>query len=389
MPVALRKHVADLAPPAALALLGVVDLAVGGSDFKAAPAVDLGFMVAVTVPLYWRRRHPLVALSGFNLVTGVYILTLYIDSQPPFQPFIAGLVACFALGAYAGDRELRAGLAVLAAALVGTGIAQLAAGQPVGDVLPAVVWWAGAVAAGRFVRGRQRLVMLLGDRAARLEREREATAAQAVLEERARIARELHDVIAHSVSVMVIQASVERRAVPADQMSTREVLGEVERAGRDVLAELRRLLGVMRAPGRSESLAPQPGLDALDALVHESHKAGQDVDVRVEGDARSLSPGIDLAAYRIVQEALTNARRHAPGARTNVMLRWLPSELAIEVVDDGPGPAANGNSDGSGHGLVGMRERATLYGGGVDTGRAGSAGGFRVRAWLPLQEPTP
>jgi signal transduction histidine kinase len=255
----------------------------------------------------------------------------------------------------------------------------------VGNVLPAVVYWGGAIVAGRFIRGRQRLLRLLGDRAARLEHEREAKAAQAVLEERARIARELHDVIAHSVSVMVIQASVERRTLPVDQVSTREVLGEVERAGREVLAELRRLLGVMRAPGRSGSLAPQPGLEALDALIQESHKAGQAVEVHVEGDARPLSAGIDLAAYRIVQEALTNARRHAPGARADVMLRWQPRELAIEIVDDGPGPAADSN--GSGHGLVGMRERATLYGGRVDTGRAGNAGGFQVRAWLPLEDP--
>jgi signal transduction histidine kinase len=323
-------------------------------------------------------------LVAFNVVAGTYVIAYYPESQAPFEPFVAGVVACYALGAYAGERALRAGAAFLAAALIGPGIVQLLAGQPVGNVVPVAVWWAGAVAAGRFVRGRQRLLALLGDRAARLEREREANAARAVLEERARIARELHDVIAHSVSVMVIQASAERRTLPAEQESARETLERIEHAGRDVLAELRRLLGVMRAPGRAEPLAPQPGLDALDVLVDESRKAGQAVEVSVEGEPRPLSAGIDLAAYRIVQEALTNARRHAPGAGTGVTLRWHPRELAIEVVDDGPGPPPE--TSGAGHGLVGMRERAILYGGSVHTGSAGEGGGFLVRARLPLHE---
>jgi signal transduction histidine kinase len=184
--------------------------------------------------------------------------------------------------------------------------------------------------------------------------------------------------------VIVVQASAERRTLPAEQASTAETLDQIERAGRDVLAELRRLLGVMRAPGRADSLSPQPGLGALDALLHESRKAGQTVELRVEGRPRPLSAGIDLAAYRIVQEALTNARRHAPGATTDVRLHWRPTELTIEVVDDGPGPQPAAN--GTGHGLVGMRERAALYGGSVHTGAAGATAGFRVRARLPLPD---
>jgi signal transduction histidine kinase len=380
----LRTRAVDLSAPVAVAVLGAVDVAISGSDFRAPEAVDLAFMLGVALPLYWRRRRPLAALIAFNVVAGAYVLGWYIDSQPPIQPFVAGLVASFALGAHATDPQLRAGIGVLAAAIVATGVPQVIAGQQVGDVLPAAVWWFGAVAAGRFVRGRQRLVALLGDRAARLERERETQAAQAVLEERARIARELHDVIAHSVSVIVVQASAERRTLAAQQASTAEVLEEIESAGRDVLAELRRLLGVMRAPGRAESLSPQPGLDALDSLLHESRKTGQLVDLRVEGQPRLLSAGIDLAAYRIIQEALTNTRRHAPGARSDVTLRWRAGELAIEIVDDGPGP--NPSPNGAGHGLVGMTERATLYGGSVQTGSAGPTGGFRVRARLPLQD---
>jgi signal transduction histidine kinase len=380
----LRTRLVDLWAPAALAALGAFDLAISGSDFRAPRAVDLAFMLACAIPLYWRRRHPLGVLIAFNVVAATYVLAYYPEDQAPFQPFVAGVIACFALGAYADDRSLRLGAAFLALALVGPGIIELAAGQPVGNVVPLAIWWAGAVAGGRFLRGRQRLVALLGDRAARLEHEREANAARAVLEERARIARELHDVIAHSVSVMVIQATAERRTLPEGQASTREAFEQIERAGRDVLAELRRLLGVMRAPGRAEPLAPQPGLEALDVLLDESRKAGQVVELSVEGEPRALSAGIDLAAYRIVQEALTNARRHAPGAGAGVTLRWHPRELAIEVVDDGPGPPAETN--GAGHGLVGMRERAGLYGGSVQTGRAGASGGFLVRARLPLHE---
>jgi signal transduction histidine kinase len=266
-------------------------------------------------------------------------------------------------------------------------VPQLAAGQHLGDVLPALVWWLAAIGAGRFIRGRRRLLALIGDRAARLEREREAKATQAVLEERARIARELHDVIAHSVSVMVVQAGAERRALGSAHESVAETLDQIERTGRDALAELRRLLGVMRASHDSQALTPQPGLDSLEALVEDSRKAGQSVALRVDGEAQPLSAGIDLAAYRIVQEALTNARRHAPGAHAEVSLRWHRAELTIEVEDNGPGPGPSAN--GAGHGLVGMRERATLYGGSVQTGSAGAGGGFRVRARLPLQDGLP
>ena len=384
----LPRRTIDLAVVAALAVLAVVDLAVPiTSNFAASAAVNLLFLLACVVPLVWRVREPLKAFVAYLAVSAVYVLSFYRHTPAPFTQFVVGIVASFALGRYANNRQLGVGLAVFAAVLVVVSLVQLAAGQHAGDVVPAIIWWSLAIAAGRFVRDQGHRLVMLGDRAASLEREREAEAARATLEERARIARELHDVIAHSVSVMVIQAGVERRTLGPGQESTGEALRLIEDSGRDVLGELRRLLGVMRAPGRSPSLSPQPGLENLDALIEECSRTGQVVDVRVDGTPHALPAGADLAAYRIIQEALTNARRHAPGANVVLTLRWSPRELGMEIVDDGPGPPAVNGSPG--HGLVGMRERASLYAGSVQTGPAGPNGGYRVRARLPIEERRP
>ena len=252
-------------------------------------------------------------------------------------------MAGFALGRR-GRIELRDGVGLALVCWLATQLALQrdgAVGQGPGIELMGIA----ALVAGRVLGERERLLGVLGDRAARLEREREQEAARAMFEERARIARELHDVIAHAVSVIVVQASAERRVLPSELASTRETLEAIEQAGREALAELRRLLGVLRAPGRGERLTPQPGLDALDALVAEGRRAGQAVSVLVEGEPIALSAGLDLAAYRIVQEALTNARKHAVGARVAVTLRWRPAELTIvstTVPARRPPPTARG-----------------------------------------------
>jgi signal transduction histidine kinase len=264
---------------------------------------------------------------------------------------------------------------------VASAIVLAAGGSAVGNALSVLIWWAAAIGIGRGLRERQALVELLRERSARLERDRERDMADAALEERARIARELHDVIAHAVSLMVVQASAERRLLGADQRRTADTLETIESSGREALGELRRLLGVLRAHGR-ERLAPQPGLDALPELLDEGRRGGHEVRFEVEGDPVRLPTGLDLTAYRIVQEGLTNARKHAPGAAVDVKLRWRPGELEIEVTDDGPGPRSNAN--GTGHGLIGMRERASLYGGSIRTEPA-AAGGFRVFARLPIE----
>ncbi len=214
------------------------------------------------------------------------------------------------------------------------------------------------------------------------EAERQAAAARAAADQRARIARELHDVVAHSVSVMVVQASGVRRLLSEDQEREREALLSVERIGRDALAEMRRMLGVMRTGEEQPmSLAPQPSLQHLDRLVAQLEEAGLPVTLRVEGTRPDLPPGIDLSAYRIVQEGLTNALRHGDGAHAEVVVRYGDTAVEVEIADDGPG--AN-NDELDGQGLAGMRERVALYGGTIAAGPR-EGGGFVLRALLPVE----
>jgi signal transduction histidine kinase len=225
---------------------------------------------------------------------------------------------------------------------------------------------------------------VLGDRDRRLrlaERERDLAAREAVVEERARIARELHDAIAHNVSMMVVQAGAERRVLDPTGGSTHETLRTIEQIGRGALTEMRRMVAMLRSDG-DDPLAPQPGLADLPLLVEQVAAAGLPVELTLEGDVRELPVGLELSAFRIVQEALTNALKHAGRATASVRIRYGMDSLELEIVDDGPGgetPVAGG-----GHGLVGMRERVALYGGTFAAGR-GSAGGFAVRVLLPVR----
>jgi signal transduction histidine kinase len=225
---------------------------------------------------------------------------------------------------------------------------------------------------------------VVGDRERRVqiaERERDLVAREAVVEERARIARELHDVIAHHVSMIVLQAGAERRVLDGANASTREVLETVEQTGRSALTEMRRLLGMLRGDA-NEPLTPQPGLTDVPVLVSQLREAGLSVELQVEGERRELPVGIELSAYRIVQEALTNALKHAGESNASVNIRYGSDSLELEIADDGTGVPAPVSSGG--HGLVGMRERVALYGGRLDAGRHPS-GGFVVRVLLPIR----
>jgi signal transduction histidine kinase len=201
------------------------------------------------------------------------------------------------------------------------------------------------------------------------------------MEERARIARELHDVVAHHVSVIAVQAETARLTTPDLSEEGKQRFAAIGDTARDSLTELRRLLGLLRDDGVEPARAPQPGLERLAELVDSAREAGTPVTLSVEGDVTPLPPGIDLTAYRIVQEALTNARRHAPGASVEIRLGYEPESLSLRVSDDGPGPP---NGDASGHGLLGMQERAAMVGGELRTGKA-ATGGFLVEASLPLE----
>ena len=225
---------------------------------------------------------------------------------------------------------------------------------------------------------------VLGDRERRAriaERERDVAAREAVVEERARIARELHDVIANHVSMIVMQAGAERRVLDGGNASTREVLEMVEQTGRSALTEMRRLLGMLRGDA-NEPLTPQPGLTDVPTLVGQLREAGLRVELQVDGDQRELPVGIELSAYRIVQEALTNALKYAGDARTTVRVLYGSDSLELEIADDGT--AGNTGAPGGGHGLVGMRERVALYGGRLQASPK-PGGGFVVRALLPIR----
>jgi signal transduction histidine kinase len=237
--------------------------------------------------------------------------------------------------------------------------------------------WTLAVA----LRERSQRAGELQDRADRLERDQEEQARAAVAEERARIARELHDVVAHSVSVIAVQTGSIRHRLRTERPAEAAELSGVEQTARQALAEMRRMLGLLRADDEGLSLAPQPGMDEVQRLVDQVRETGLPVQLEIEGDRRPLAPGVDLAAYRILQEALTNVMKHAGPSHARVAVRFGERTVELEVADDGRGPSAGAN--GGGHGLIGMRERVALYGGSLET-RPGADGGFVVRASLPI-----
>jgi signal transduction histidine kinase len=311
----------------------------------------------------------------------------------PSQPavLVAGLGAALLLGNLRDDRRSLAGLVIgvgSAAIIVANEPAHRAGELVFTPLMFAISWLAGYALRERTVQTEAAEL-----RATLAERERETATRLAVAEERARIARELHDVVAHALSVMVLQVGVVRRRRPPADPDEAEALSNVEHAGRAALAEMRRILAAMRREGDHVELGPQPGLDELEPLLDEVRSAGLDVRLRVHGDRFALPPVLDLSAYRIVQEGLTNTLKHAGARQADVELSYGASDLVVQVSDDGGGPA--GRSDGAagptGHGLVGVRERVTIFGGDMSAGPRTGPGdvGFVLRARLPLQRSGP
>jgi signal transduction histidine kinase len=329
----------------------------------------------MTVPLAWRRRLPLgVAV----VVGGAIFLQAAVESgpHPPDGPFLAWILTSYSVAAHAPMRRALAGGTFLVVAV------DLWAYRTGDDLVFIPVILAGFWLAGRVVRSRNLLAAQLAERTRELEREREERARLAVAEERARIARELHDVVSHTLGVIVLQAGAERLA--PDESSAKETLRSIEHSGREALAEMGRLVGMLRADGEVGEREPQPGLGRLGELVGPVRDAGIEVETVVEGEPRPLPGSLDVSAYRIVQEALTNAARHSGCSRVRVRLRWEATALEIQVADDGRGPAEErGRSESGGHGLLGIRERVGLFGGVFATGRS-ELGGFLLTARLPL-----
>jgi signal transduction histidine kinase len=300
---------------------------------------------------------------------------------------LPGILALYAAGAYARGRAYALGAAVAVAdALLR---AYRDAGPHPGQALASLAFFGGIVAgawgAGSVVGRHRRTSTHAEARALRAEAEREERARVAVAEERTRIARELHDVVAHAVSVIVLQAKGGRRMLAVEPEETHRALDAIVESGEQALTEMRRLLGMLRRSDEEIAMAPLPSLRHLALLAEQVSGAGLPVEVRVEGEPVALPPGVDLSAYRIVQEALTNALKHAGPASARVIVRYRPDEVELEIADDGRGGSGGSGEggEGGGHGLLGMRERVALFGGSVEGG-ARPDGGFAVRATLPL-----
>ena len=391
----LRRHPTWVDSFWAVVLLGITGVSLssvtGGQENHGSPAVALPIAVVLCLVVALRRRMPEKMLL-LAAVMGVVQLVADVEVMPADFAMLVIIYTVAADGARWASR-----LALIGGLCAGT-VSQIRWPQTdtsaLGVVLIAVfqtVPFALAWVLGDSIRTRRAYLAQLEERAARLEKEREAQSKVAVAAERARIARELHDVVAHNVSVMVVQADGAAYVMDTAPEQARKALETISGTGRQALAEMRRLLGVLRTGEHQEigEYVPQPDVEQLDDLIEQCRTSGLPVDFKVEGTPRPLPSGVELTAYRIVQEALTNTRKHGgPNTGASVRLVYFDDGLGLLVEDDGKGAPhelyEEGGADGQGHGLIGMRERVGMVGGTLDAGpRPG--GGFRISALLPLK----
>jgi signal transduction histidine kinase len=344
----------------------------------------LGIALALvgSLPVAVRRRWPLAVLAIVETTVAVHLAVI----DPNLRAGTLGLVVAVYTVAAMLPRpvSLRAAVAVAALNTVIL-LVVLATGNltALPNLFMLTVLVAGSWALGDNIGTRRAYLASLEERASRLEREQQERAALAVLDERSRIARELHDVVAHHVSAIAVQAGAAEEIAESDPRRARQVLRTIQSTSRQALAEMRALVGVLRDDGDDVRLAPQPGLAQLDRLVAQTRAAGLDVAVHVEGQRRPLPEALDLSAFRVVQEALTNTLKHAQAAHAEVVVRYGDADLELVVTDDGTRGNGSASMPGPGRGLVGMRERVALFHGQLDVGRA-PGGGFRVHARLPI-----
>jgi signal transduction histidine kinase len=363
---------------ALLAIVGLIEFAVRDEQ-SSSPWFAVTVVGTLVFLIVARRRFPFAAPAAYWVVASAVAF-----DDPVLLPsiqslFVVGMATAFLLGNLRNGLKAAAGLAVVVggAFVIVNEIPNHTSAELLFVPLEFAISWL----AGFVLRERAEQAEAAEIRAAQAERERDAAARVAVAEERARIARELHDIVAHAVGVMVLQVGAVRHGLPPTLEEDRDALGRVEQAGRTALAEMRRLLGAMRRDGDGLELAPQPGLDGLDSLLEDVGRAGLPVRLRVDGDPVPLPRAIDLSAYRIVQEGLTNALKHAHASHADVTVQYASEAVRLEVRDDGLGVTA---SDGLGHGLVGVGERVKIYGGEMTAGTA-PEGGFVLSARLPLE----
>ncbi|MGZ4506816.1 MAG: sensor histidine kinase [Blastococcus sp.] len=371
----------DVGVPVVLAVLSVTQLVAGPPPGD--PTLLTVAALASVLPLAARRRAPLPVTA---IVAAAVVAQVVVTGGEPatFASFLAALVCVYTLARESRPAAMVIGFAITAAAVTTTALLQ-ARTAPVApfDVVYPLVYFGVAGGLGAVVRGRALRLAAVEGRATALEVQLEREAELAAAQERTRIARELHDVVAHGLSLMVVQAEAAEEMLAHSPAAAAAPMRRVQDTGRQSLGEMRRLLGVLRSSGDAPaSTAPQPSLRRLPDLVREAADVGLPVTVEVAGNQVELPLGVELAAYRIVQEALTNTRRHAGPASARVRLTYSPEALQVEVTDDGSG----GTAGRAGHGLIGMRERAALYGGTLQAG-PGPTGGFRVVAVLPVGEP--
>jgi signal transduction histidine kinase len=359
---------------------------IGEQPGAEADALNLISGLVLAATLIWRRRAPLAMIAVFTITVtlnealGGSLFSFPEAGEahsavPPFGSLLTGAVAFYSLGAHTEERAGRIGLAL--------GLAGFWVTVPIsGQADFGSFFFSGALAITPWLIGRNLRARNL--RLAAAEREQEQRTRLALGVERARIARELHDIVAHSVGVIVIQAEGARRIFDRNPEGAREALGTIEQTARTALGDMRRSIGVLRQEdGAAAALGPQPGIDDLGELLEQARSGGLEVELVVEGERRDVPQGVDLSAYRIVQEALTNTLKHAGPARSRVALGYGARELRIEVSDDGRGPSVSREGEASGHGLLGMHERVESHGGKLETG-PGPDGGFLIRAWLPI-----
>src|SRR5690348_16511938 len=367
-----------------LALSSVAPVLDGDPSWGKPKALGVALALLSTVPVAWRARRPLTAFAIVLFANGACIYAAA-PHEAAFQPFVALILTWYSVGSQAEGRRALWAPPLLLAASAPVFVAARLHGQDSGNIIPSVVWLAGTWAAGRTARSWRHKNAALEVANRELAEQRELQAQAAVAVERGRIARELHDVVAHNVSMMVVQAGAAARVLSGEQPDVRNALDVIAAAGRETVDEMRTLLGVLRSDDGTAALKPQPGLADLEQLAAGVREAGLPVTLRVEGTPRPLPPALDLSAFRIVQEALTNTLKHAGNARADVTVRYEDSLVSLEIADTGRGP---GGGRGTGHGLVGMRERAAMLGGELEA-LPRPEGGFAVRARLPLTTPAP